>query len=100
MFTDGLLKQDIHFFIKLLRSIHGQRNALISQNLKRKAAAGIPAWQPFLYIGVFYKLREKERSKESAYVLVAFCFLARPLVRLFVFQQHWCGVTAVFIVRG
>ena len=24
--------------------------------------------------GVFYKLRDKERSKESAYVLVAFCF--------------------------
>ena len=30
--------------------------------------------------GVFYKLRDKERSKESAYVLVAFCFLARPFV--------------------
>ena len=33
-----------------------------------------------LYLGVFYKLREKERSKESAYVLVAFRFLARPFV--------------------
>ena len=30
--------------------------------------------------GVFYKLRDKERSKESAYVLVAFRFLARPFV--------------------
>ena len=29
-------------------------------------------------IGVFYKLRDKERSKESAYVLVG--FLARPFV--------------------
>ena len=29
---------------------------------------------------MFYKLREKERSKESAYVLVAFRFLARPFV--------------------
>ena len=34
----------------------------------------------FMYIGVFYKLRDKERSKESAYVLVAFRFLARPFV--------------------
>ena len=32
------------------------------------------------YIGVFYKLGDKERSKESAYVLVAFRFLARPFV--------------------
>ena len=34
----------------------------------------------FMYIdiGVFYKLRDKERSKESAYVLVG--FLARPFV--------------------
>ena len=34
----------------------------------------------FTYIdtGVFYKLRDKERSKESAYVLVG--FLARPFV--------------------
>ena len=31
-------------------------------------------------IGVFYKLRDKERSKESAYVLAAFRFLARPFV--------------------
>ena len=31
-------------------------------------------------LGVFYKLRDKERSKESAYVLVAFRFLARPFV--------------------
>ena len=30
--------------------------------------------------GVFYKLRDKKRSKESAYVLVAFRFLARPFV--------------------
>ena len=30
--------------------------------------------------GVFYKLRNKKRSKESAYVLVAFRFLARPFV--------------------
>ena len=29
-------------------------------------------------VGVFYKLRDKERSKESAYVLVG--FLARPFV--------------------
>ena len=29
-------------------------------------------------VGVFYKLRDKERSKESAYVLVG--FLARPIV--------------------
>ena len=29
---------------------------------------------------MFYKLREKDRSKESAYVLVAFRFLARPFV--------------------
>ncbi|MDD6554720.1 MAG: hypothetical protein PUF27_03730, partial [Bacteroidales bacterium] len=29
---------------------------------------------------VFYKLRDKERSKESAYVLVAFRFLVRPFV--------------------
>ena len=29
-------------------------------------------------IGVFYKLRDKERLKESAYVLVG--FLARPFV--------------------
>ena len=32
----------------------------------------------FLDHGVFYKLRDKERSKESAYVLVG--FLARPFV--------------------
>ena len=34
----------------------------------------------FMYIdiGVFYKLRDKERSKESAYVLVG--FLACPFV--------------------
>ena len=30
--------------------------------------------------GVFYKLRAKEHSKESAYVLVAFRFLVRPFV--------------------
>ena len=30
--------------------------------------------------GVFYKLRDKERSKENAYVWVAFRFLARPFV--------------------
>ena len=29
---------------------------------------------------MFYKLGDKERSKESAYVLVAFRFLARPFV--------------------
>ena len=29
---------------------------------------------------MFYNLRDEERSKESAYVLVAFCFLARPFV--------------------
>ena len=29
---------------------------------------------------MFYKLRDKERSKESAYVLVAFRFLVRPFV--------------------
>ena len=34
----------------------------------------------YIDIGVFYKLRDKERSKESAYVLVAFRFLARPFV--------------------
>ena len=34
----------------------------------------------YIDIGVFYQLRDKERSKESAYVLVAFCFLARPFV--------------------
>ena len=33
-----------------------------------------------LVTGVFYKLRDKERSKECAYVLVAFRFLARPFV--------------------
>ena len=32
----------------------------------------------FLDYGVFYKLRDKERSKESAYVLVG--FLVRPFV--------------------
>ena len=32
----------------------------------------------YIDIGVFYKLRDKERSKESAYVLVG--FLARPFV--------------------
>ena len=32
----------------------------------------------FLDYGVFYKLRDKERSKESAYVLVG--FLAHPFV--------------------
>ena len=32
----------------------------------------------FMYIGVFYKLRDKERLKESAYVLGG--FLARPFV--------------------
>ena len=31
-------------------------------------------------VGVFYKLRDKERLKESAYVLVG--FLARPFVSL------------------
>ena len=30
----------------------------------------------YIDIGVFYQLRDKERSKESAYVLVG--FLARP----------------------
>ena len=30
--------------------------------------------------GVFYKLRDKERSKERAYILAAFRFLARPFV--------------------
>ena len=36
----------------------------------------------FTYIdrGVFYKLRDKERSKESAYVLVTFRFFACPFV--------------------
>ncbi len=29
---------------------------------------------------MFYKLRDMEYSKESAYVLVAFRFLARPFV--------------------
>ena len=33
-----------------------------------------------MIVGVFYKLRDKERSKESAYVLVDFRFLARPFV--------------------
>ena len=32
----------------------------------------------YIDIGVFYKLRDKERSKESAYVLVG--FLACPFV--------------------
>lgn len=35
--------------------------------------------------GVFYKSRNKEHSKESTYVLVAFCFLVRPLVS---FDSH------------
>ena len=35
---------------------------------------------PSVAKGVFYKLRDKEHSKESAYVLVAFRFLARPFV--------------------
>ena len=34
----------------------------------------------YIDIGVFYKLRDKERSKASVYVLVAFCFLVRPFV--------------------
>ena len=36
----------------------------------------------FMYIdiGGVYKLRDKERSKESAYVLVTFRFFARPFV--------------------
>ena len=32
------------------------------------------------FLGVFYRLRNKERSKESASFLVAFCFFARPFV--------------------
>ena len=47
-------------------------HGLIARNTKRGDA------MRRLLIGVFYKLRDKERSKESAYVLVG--FLARPFV--------------------
>ena len=40
----------------------------------------VTAFNDTMIKGVFYKLRDKERSKDSAYVLVAFRFLARPLV--------------------
>ena len=40
----------------------------------------VTAFNDTMIKGVFYKLRDKERSKESAYVLVVFCFLARPFV--------------------
>lgn len=40
----------------------------------------VTAFNDTMIKGVFYKLRDKERSKESAYVLVAFRFLARPFV--------------------
>ena len=38
----------------------------------------VTAFNDTMIKGVFYKLRDKERSKESAYVLVG--FLARPFV--------------------
>ena len=40
----------------------------------------VTAFNDTMIKGVFYKLRDKERSKDSAYVLVAFRFLARPFV--------------------
>ena len=41
----------------------------------------------YIDIGVFYKLRDKERSKESAYVLVG--FLARPFVSFVSHIVNW-----------
>ena len=43
----------------------------------------VTAFNDTMIKGVFYKLRDKERSKDSAYVLVAFRFLARPFVSCF-----------------
>ena len=40
----------------------------------------VTAFNDTMIKGVFYKLRDKERSKDSAYVLIAFRFLARPFV--------------------
>ena len=40
----------------------------------------VTAFNDTMIKGVFYKFRDKERSKDSAYVLVAFRFLARPFV--------------------
>ena len=40
----------------------------------------VTAFNDTMIKGVFYKLRDKERSKDSAYVLVAFRILARPFV--------------------
>ena len=40
----------------------------------------VTAFNDTMIKGVFYKLRDKEHSKDSAYVLVAFRFLARPFV--------------------
>ena len=40
----------------------------------------VTAFNDTMIKGVFYKLRDKERSKDSAYVLVAFRFLERPFV--------------------
>lgn len=40
----------------------------------------VTAFNDTMIKGVFYKLRDKERSKDIAYVLVAFRFLARPFV--------------------
>ena len=60
-------------------SSHGQRtqmprNSTRTQRSETGHQERVNTW------GVFYKLRDKERSKESVYVLVAFCFLARPFV--------------------
>ena len=40
----------------------------------------VTAFNDTMIKGVFYKLRDKERSKDSAYVLFGFRFLARPFV--------------------
>ena len=60
-------------------SSHGQRtqmprNSTRTQRSETGHQERVNTW------GGFYKLRDKERSKESVYVLVAFCFLARPFV--------------------
>ena len=48
----------------------------------------VTAFNDTMIKGVFYKLRDKERSKDSAYVLVAFRFLARPFVSFVSFVSY------------
>ena len=53
---------------------------ITEQQAIEKRQKYVTAFYDTMIKGVFYKLRDKERSKDSAYVLAAFRFLARPFV--------------------